>query len=226
MKQKPFYFEVKDVLTQFVAAFNDVIINRYNSSREVQDRLHVRYVYSPKQRALHNLLNKSQHITLPAVVFSIGSISRDEDRVFNKLRDTYAHHENTDIPRSTRSDRIPPAVPINIDIDMSIMAKYQNDVDQIVSNFVPYSNPYIVVSWKLPSSVATMDHEIRTEIDWSGSINFDYPTDINADNPARISADTSFTIKGWMFPASGTQDQKNILYIDTTFVPVTGITYL
>ena len=226
MKERPFHFEVKDVLTQFVAAFNDVVIKRYNSSRVEQDKIQVRYVYSPKQRALHNLLNKSQHIKLPAVVFSVDSVSRDESRVFNKLRDTYSHHKNADIPRTPGSDRIPPAVPVNIGINMSILAKYQTDVDQIISNFVPHSNPYIIVSWKIPNSIATMDHEIRTEIEWSGSMNLDYPTDVQPDQPARISADTSFTIKSWLFPAGGTLDQKNILYIDTTFQPVTGITYL
>ena len=226
MKKKPFYFEIKDVLIQFISAFNDVVINRYNSSRVVKDQIAVRYVYSPKKRALHNLLNKSQHITLPAVVVSIGSISRDSTRVFNKIRGTYDAQSPNDTPKTVTYDQIPQPVPVNIEINMSVMTKYQNDVDQILSNFIPYANPYIVVSWKLPTDLTTLLREIRTEIEWSGTVNMDYPTDIQPENPARISADTSFTVKSWLFPAGGTKVGPEILYAHTNMYPVTGISFL
>ena len=226
MKKKPFYFEIKDVLIQFISAFNDTVIDRYNSSRVVKDQIAVRYVYSPKKRALHNLINKSQHITLPAVVVSISSIERDSARVFNKIRGTYDAQSPADDPKSVTYDNIPQPIPVNIGINMSIMTKYQNDVDQILSNFIPYSNPYIVVSWKLPDKLTTLMKEIRTEIEWSGSVNMDYPTDVQPDQPARISADTSFTVKSWLFPAGGTKVGPNILYAYTNMYPVTGISFL
>ena len=226
MKEKPFYFEVKDVLTQFIGAFNDVVITRYNNSREAKDKIQVRYVYSPKQRALHNLMNKSQHISLPAVVVSISTVERDESRVFNKIRGTYAPQSPGNPSESVTYDRIPQPVPVNIGINMSVMTKYQTDVDQIISNFVPYSNPYVVVSWKLPTELSSLLNEIRTEILWSGSITMDYPTDIQPNNPARISADTSFTIKSWLFPAGGTKIGPNILYAHTDIIPVPEISYL
>ena len=59
MKSDPFYFEIKDVMTQFIAAFDDVVIARYNRAREKQDRIQVRYVYAPKQRVVHDIVNLS-----------------------------------------------------------------------------------------------------------------------------------------------------------------------
>ena len=50
MKKSPYYFEIKDILTQFVTAFDDIVIKRYNIDRSIEDRISVRYVYSPKQR--------------------------------------------------------------------------------------------------------------------------------------------------------------------------------
>lgn len=226
MKETPFYFEVKDVITQFVAAFNDVVIKRYNSNRDVRDKIQVRYVYSPKQRALHNLLNKSEHITLPAVVVNIDSLERDESRVFNKIRGTIEQHANAEIPKTEGVDKIPSPIPVNISVNMSILGRYQTDIDQIISNFVPYSNPYIVISWKLPTDLATLVQEIRSEVLWSGNISFDYPTDINSNQPARISADTTFTIKSWLFPAGGTKAGPNIFYINTSLQPMSAIQYL
>jgi hypothetical protein len=83
---------------------------------------------------------------------------------------------------------------------MTIVTKYQNDMEQIITNFVPYCDPYIIISWKLPStSESDVPYEIRTEILWSGSINVQYPIELQASQPYRVTADTSFTIKGWLF---------------------------
>ena len=96
MKGDPFYFEIKDVLTQFIAAFDDVVISRYNKERVIKDKIQVRYVYAPKQRVLHDLVNKAKHITLPAIAVSISSIKRDEKRVFNKLSGSYVSRVDPD----------------------------------------------------------------------------------------------------------------------------------
>ena len=109
---------------------------------------------------------------------------------------------------------------------MSILSKYQTDMDQILSNFIPYSNPYIVISWPLPQKIAGEIQEIRSEVEWSGSIDMTYPTDLDPSQPARVSADTTFTIKGWLFPDKTQSDGQNILYVDTKFTPVTGFDYI
>ena len=89
MKNQSYHWEIKDIITQFVAAFNDIIINRYDKSKNVVDKIDVTYLYAPKDRVIHDLTNKSQHIKLPAVSLSITGISRDEQRVFNKIYGTY-----------------------------------------------------------------------------------------------------------------------------------------
>ena len=73
------------MVTQFIAAFDDIIINRYNKSREVVDKIKVRYLYAPKERVIFDLINKNQNLTVPAVAASIGGVERDETRVFNKI---------------------------------------------------------------------------------------------------------------------------------------------
>ena len=85
MKQEPYYFEIKDMMAQFITAFDDIVIKRYNVNRKAEDRLAVRILYSPKQRVLYDIINTAQNMTLPAVAVNIASISRDNSRVFNKL---------------------------------------------------------------------------------------------------------------------------------------------
>jgi len=60
VRQNPYYFEIKDMLTQFVAAFDDIVIKRFNVNRKIEDRISVRYVYSPKQRVLYDIINTAK----------------------------------------------------------------------------------------------------------------------------------------------------------------------
>tara|TARA_R110002020_G_scaffold114605_2_gene263751 strand:- start:339 stop:1004 length:666 start_codon:yes stop_codon:yes gene_type:complete len=221
VKNQAYYFEIKDIVTQFVAAFNNVVINRYNKDKSVADRINVRYVYSPKDRVLHDLVNKSQHISLPVVAVSISSIARDENRVFNKI---LGHYETK--PNEVSSKFLPSPIPINIGMKMSIMTRYQTDLDQILSNFIPYNNPYIIISWKVPSELSSSLTEIRSEVLWDGNIAINYPNELQPNQPARVSADTSFTIKGWIFPGQETEDGKNILHVSTNFTTVSGFEYI
>jgi hypothetical protein len=146
VKNETFHFEVKDLLTQFIAAFDDIIIKRYNKNREVVNNLQVRYVYSPKQRVMYDLVNRAQNLTVPVVSVSITSISRDESRVFNKIEGYYYSRGLDDKTGQPTSINYKSPVPINIGISMSILTKFQSDMDQILSNFIPYNNPYIIIS--------------------------------------------------------------------------------
>ena len=224
MKKKPFYFETKDVLIQFISAFDDIIISRYNRSREEQSQHPVIYAYAPKQRVVHDILNKAQHITLPAVAVHISGISYDKDRVFNKLEgsyhtrvDTYQGHE-----MRTVSDHLPQPVPVSIDINMSILTKYQTDMDQILSNFIPYNNPYIIISWKVPDELLQSDQEIRSQVLWDGNISMDYPVKLTSSDPYRVSADTTFTIKSWVFKEKS-DPAGNIYTVNSFFTPLSSI---
>ena len=109
---------------------------------------------------------------------------------------------------------------------MSIMTKFQTDMDQIISNFAPYNNPYIIMSWIIPTSQnLASNYEVRSEVLWSGDISLDYPIEVSGTQPARVIANTSFTIKGWLFKGPAAEDTKNIFTIDQKFVPVSGFDY-
>ena len=215
-----FHWEVKDLITQFVAAFDDIIIKRYDKNRVPVNNVQVRYVYAPKQRVLYDLVNLAQNITVPVVSVNLTSVSRDESRVFNKIEGYYYSRGINDITGQPTSIQYKSPVPVNINVSMSIMTKFQSDMDQIISNFVPYNNPYIILSWKVPNDLVaggfSIPQEIRSEVLWDGNISLSYPTDIAATEKYKIIGDTSFTIKGWLFPAS-TDEVGNIFYIDANF---------
>jgi len=218
MKNRAFHFEIKNLLTQFVAAFDDTVISRFDKNRNAKSNIDVRYVFAPKQRVMYDIVNKAQNITLPVVAINLNSISRDESRVFNKLTGGIVPSTQSDHANSSSKFLMP--VPVNLEVSMSILARYMQDVDQIISNFVPYNNPYIILTWKVPEEYgANYDQEIRSEVLWSGSLNYSTPTDTTYSEKFRITVDTSFTIKGWLFP-----EQKdtvgNIYKVDNNFIAV------
>lgn len=228
MRQYSYYFEVKDLILQFLAAFDNVVIKRYDKNRQPQATQSVRYIYAPKERVLLDLVNPGQNITLPVVSITIGSITRDNNRVFNKNSGFYAHGYTAVNEATPTSFYYKTPNPVNIDVKMSIVARYQSDMDQVLSNFVPFNNPYIILSWTIPKIFnLPYTQEIRTEVLWNGNINFEYPTDINGQQKALIVANTGFTIKGWLFPDP--QDPvKNIFRIDAGMTAVsagTNLTY-
>jgi hypothetical protein len=219
MKANPFHFEIKDLLVQFVAAFDDVIIGRYNRKRELKDRIGVKYLYAPKQRVLHDLVNKPQHTSVPAIAVNIAGISRDNDRVFNKIAGSW-YTRNQSLPDAMLvADHMLQPVPVDIAIKLSVITKYQTDMDQILTNFIPYTDPYIVISWKNPDKSLTLPQEIRSAVEWSGSINIEYPTELTKDSFFRVTADTDFTIKGWMFK----NEQPSVPHVLTVSVNTENI---
>jgi hypothetical protein len=222
LKKSPYFFEIKDLLIQFLAAFNNVVIKRFNADREIGQTLQVRYVYAPKERVIYDIVNFAQNITLPVVSIHITSFSRDVTRVFNKNGGFYKPNNNIDNSKTQFTNFYRTPVPVNIGITMNIMTKYQTDLDQIMSNFIPFCNPYVILSWKVPEEYnIPFIEEIRSEVLWDGNVSVGYPTDINGNQKYFITGNTNFTIKGWIFP-SEENPVNNIFFIDAALIAAKG----
>lgn len=216
MRNYSFQFEVERLVTMFISAMDDIVIKRYNVHKNARDQIRVRFVYAPKQRVLHDLLNKAQSIQLPVAAVSIGGINRDNNRVFNKIAGS--NYLTTD-PRSQK--KLPQPVPIDLTLNLSFLTRYQSDMDQCISNFLPYCDPYFVISWRVPEMP---DYEIRSKVEWSGSVNFEYPNDLNSTQVARVRADTTFIMKGWMFKSFPKETDGEILTIKTDYSTLQELT--
>lgn len=204
------------MIQMFASAMDDIVVKRYNRYREVQDSIRCRFVYAPKQRVLADLLDKAQNLQLPVVALTNGGITRDPNRVFNKIQGSYLSD-----PDPTKAKKLLQPVPIDLVINMTIMTRFQEDYDQIITNFVPYFDPYIIISWRTPSNP---DQEIRSQVVWSGSVNTQYPYDINATQVARVVGETSFTFKGWLFKAPPATSDSKIFNITADFSTLAELT--
>jgi len=222
IKTYTFHFEVEDVLQQFAAALNDIIVRRYNDNRQLGDQIHVNFVYAPKTRTLNEIVNKSQQTKMPCIAISLGGIRRNVNRVFNKIDGSWWRDTLSRSPSSAEWVNLLQPVPIDITVNVSIFARFQSDVDQIVANFVPYTDPYFVISWKWPDLIPFSNFEIRSHVKWSESINFQYPMDFGDTVPYWTNADTSFTIESWMFKNQPPTGQP-VYTINNAFIAISGV---
>lgn len=218
MEQQPFYWEIKDVLTQFVAAIDGSVVRRYNNNRESKERIAVRYVYGPKNRVLGDIVVENSNLTLPVVSIDLKSVSRDPNRVFNKNDSFYQNGNRSATPSIITRFRTP--VPVKLDVSMMIAAGFQVDLEQIISNFVAYFNPYIALAYKVPSNIGPeYDLEVRSKATWSGTVSVTSPTDMTHLTKIKRTADTSFTIDAWIYPEA-IDHQEPIYFIDTHFYAI------
>lgn len=208
MEDYNYNFEKRNLLLHFVSAFDGVKIKRFDGNKLEKEVIKVPFLYSPKSHILYDIIGVTDTIRLPIMTAEIKSESRDNSRVKNKINDiVYKNNDGTYVSLK--------AIPWNIEIDLTILVKFQEDLDQIIQNFSVNTNPYAIVSWKEPKS----GREIRTEILWNGDISIEYPAVANytpKEPPFRVVATTSFTIKGYLFKTN-IENPKPICLINTDY---------
>lgn len=203
-------FEITRALKSLESALDDIEIRTYNDrTKEYKDRIKVNVKYGPKSRILEDLKGQPDTIKFPTVALSPGGMGRDAERVKNKLDDILYENEDGTFYNVQ-------AIPWNIKVNMTILAKYYGDIEQIIQNFALFFNPYIVVSQK----EAQTNNELRIEIFWDGGdIRLESLDPLPNNKEQRITAETSFTIKTWLFRVKKDPVYK-ICSINESIIPV------
>ena len=214
MKTYNYNKEISTLITLFASALNDIIVKRYDINGNIIDNIAVNFRYSPKSRTLSDLINKSGSIQIPVVAFYITNLARDSTRVFNNIEGSYT---NTS-PLSSSYEHLLQPLPIDLTLGLSIIARFQVDIDQLISNILTWFDPYIVISHKLPQ----FDREVRTPVIWSEQISMQYPIELTNNQQYHVIADTSFTIKGWLYKPHASPTGK-IYKIDSNFTSLSTV---
>lgn len=194
MNLRSYNKEIVIATRMFMDVFNDIVIDRRDNQDTVQKTIKVPCLYGARSRMLKALENRGNTLRLPLITVSIAGFNRDEGRahsvnIFKQL--------NVDGHFDIRNMV---ANPINLSFQVSILTKYQEDLDQILGNFIPFFNPDIYITWPNPFG----GDNIKSQILWDGDFAISYPEDITAEEPWRILAEGTFTFKTWMFPGMST----------------------
>lgn len=211
MKTYNYNKELLVATAQIRMLFNNIMVKRADGTEIL-----VKCLNGQRSRIAKILQNPElSNYTLPLLVITRGNIVRDDARISNI-------HDNimrSNMPYNSSPNIIPP-VNISIQYKLSIVTKYPNDMDIILSNIIPFFNRDVYVSSphpKLPGR--TLNHQII----WSGTIDQNWPSELDPTKDDLQVCNTSFDFKAELFGGDTqiSEDQHPILYIDLTLSPST-----
>lgn len=140
-----FYYEaIRKTVIAFGTLFNNIYIKHKNNGGEVVSTLKVPFAYGPTQKFLARLeqspdLNKKIQITTPRISMEIVGLTYDASRKSSTMRG-FLTKDST----GPRKSYLP--VPYNVNFELSIFTKLEDDMFQIVEQIIPYFQPQYTIT--------------------------------------------------------------------------------
>ena len=150
-----FYNEIlRKTVISFGSLFNEISIRHTDNSGNVKSIVKVPLAYGPTQKFLSRIrespdLNKSTQITLPRMSFEFTGLTYDNSRKLTTTQTFTVKDSSTGT--ETRKAFMP--VPYNMQFELSIMTKLNDDALQIVEQILPYFQPAYTLSVELVDSI-------------------------------------------------------------------------
>ena len=151
-----FYNEIlRRTIIAFGTLFNNISITHTDSSDNTVSVTKVPLAYGPTQKFLARLtqspdLNQSTAITLPRMSFEFTGMTYDPSRKVSTTQQFVVQDPTTDTPTEKKAYM---PVPYNMQFELAIMTKLNDDALQIVEQILPYFQPSYNVTVELVNSI-------------------------------------------------------------------------
>ena len=149
-----YYHEImRKTIVAFGTLFNQIYIRHDDGDGNLYNELKVPLAYGPSQKFLARIeqqgdLNKPVQITLPRMSFEMNGIQYDSTRKTGITQTFKAVDKNTSAVK-----KVFMPVPYNINFELNILSKLNDDALQIVEQILPYFQPSFNVTIDLISSI-------------------------------------------------------------------------
>lgn len=150
-----FYHEIlRKTVIAFGSLFNNISIVHKNNSDDTVNVIKVPLAYGPTQKFLARLnqspdLNKPVQITLPRMSFEFTGLTYDSTRKSTSTQ-TFTTKSSED-GKQIKKVYLP--VPYNMQFELSIMSKLNDDALQIVEQILPYFQPAYTMTVDLVDTI-------------------------------------------------------------------------
>ena len=138
-----FYHEIiRKTIIGFGTLFNGITVKHFNDAGEIVSSINVPLAYGPTQKFLARIeqqpdLNKPLQITLPRMSFEFVGLTYDPSRKVTTTQ-TFITTSKTDKSQLRRAYM---PVPYNMEFELSIMCKLNDDMLQVIEQILPYFQP-------------------------------------------------------------------------------------
>jgi len=196
-----YHSTIRKSVAVFGTLFNNISVIRKNGSGGILNQIKVPLAYGPKQKFLarmkEDLADQSMALKLPRMGFEITSLDIDLNQKQNKRNKIT--NASTDV---TKRDKVDFQVPYNIGMELTIMAKNQDDGLQIMEQIIPFFQPDYTVTIKPIDGWTSFKQDVPIVLN-SVSINDDYEADFMT---RRVLTYTlGFTMKMSFYSSKGSQ---------------------
>lgn len=174
-----FYHEIlRKTVISFGTLFNSIVIKHKDNSGAIVSEIKVPLAYGPTQKFLARLeqspnLNRPVQMTLPRMSFEFIGLNYDAQR---KVTTTQTFITSTSSNKTQEKKAYMP-VPYNMQFELNIMTKLNDDMLQIVEQILPYFQPSYNLSVNLIEEIGEK-RDIPIIID-SITMNDDYEGDFS-----------------------------------------------
>lgn len=134
---------IKKHVAMFGSLFNDLQIERFDSSDDSWDKLKIPLTYGPRDKLLalanqdFQSTKKAVSLTTPRISFELDDIHRDARRGTNPLMKFRIQSE---------TKRIYTAIPIDFEFSVYVVAKNATDGNRIIEQILPFFQPSLTIS--------------------------------------------------------------------------------
>ncbi len=145
---------IRKYVVLFGTLFNDIYINRENSAGETIQTLRIPLSYGPKEKFLARVnmdtgLDQPTAITLPRMSFEFTGLTYDPSRKVTTTQQFTV--KDPDDGTETKKAFMP--VPYNMNFELAIFTKLNDDMLQIVKQMLPYFQPHYNMTLNLVDTI-------------------------------------------------------------------------
>ena len=190
-----YHKRVRTAVSVFGSLFNNLHILRTNSSGEVISQVKVPLSYAPKRNFIERLNQMSQGeqaerkvaIKLPRMSFEITNMAYDPARQLPKINRFSLSNDD-----ETKRNKFYTSVPYDVNFQLSVYAKSQDDALQVVEQILPYFAPQYTVAVKPFSDFQDVKEDVPIVLD---GINFEDTYEGALEQRRTIIYNLDFTMK-------------------------------
>ena len=202
---------IRKCVIGFGTLFNNIEVRKEKSDGTTYSRMKVPLAYGPRQKFLARLeqqadLNQKVAITVPRLSFEMTGISYDAGRKLAPT--TLTLKANT---KDAVKKQFTP-VPYNIDFELNIISKTNDEALEITEQIVPVFQPSYQMTIKLVDDM----NEYRDIPIVLNSINYSDDYEGSFDDKKITLITMQFTVKSYIFGPVGTQGPIKKAKVDTT----------
>lgn len=191
---------IRKTVVAFGTLFNNIEVRKENADGSTYSRMKVPLAYGPRQKFLSRLneqpdLNQKVAITLPRLSFEMTGISYDASRKLSPITASLKAGGSNSIKKQFTP------VPYNIDFELNIISKTNDEAIEIVEQILPVFQPSFNVTLKLVEEM----EDFRDVPIVLNSLNYSDDYEGSFDTRKVTLFTLQFTAKTYIFGPVGTQ---------------------